>query len=221
MFPYKKYTFKNLYYWYTTTFTCKKKVFNGLGIVPKPNSIAFSFMLKSLTWCSVRDNVSLAYVAKHRKQVVNCGDLYFGNDNHFINHPRGEKKCLVSIAYPFYDHEIKLPKIQARYRKLVRDIAEVITKIKSKGYSIDYLPFFIGRDEPMIADIQEQLQSQDKVILRNVDFTLETIDQLFGNYNLALSMRFHSVLLAVKNAVPVIPISYDYKSEELLKERVY
>lgn len=218
LFPYRAYSFKSLFYWFTVTATCRRKVFNGIGIVPKPQSPAFAVLLKCLSWCSVRDNVSLEFCKKYRKQVVNCGDLYFGNEHHYINHPQKTKKCIVSIAYPFYANEIIKPDIKRRYNLLVENIAEAVATIKAKGYDIEYLPFFIGRDEPMIANIQEKIGSQDKVLERGVDYTLDKIDQLFGSFSLALSMRFHSILLAVKNAVPVIPISYDYKSEELLKE---
>lgn len=218
LFPYRKYSFKNLFYWFTVTATCKRKVFNGLGIVPKPQSPAFAILLKCLSWCSVRDNVSLEFCKKYRKQVVNCGDLYFGNEHHYIDHSTRNEKCIVSIAYPFYPHEIVVPSIKKRYDLLVENIAEAVATIKAKGYDITYLPFFSGRDEPMIADIQRKLSSYDKVLVRGTDYTLDKIDQLFGSFKLALSMRFHSILLAVKNAVPVIPISYDYKSEELLKE---
>lgn len=31
-------------------------------------------------------------------------------------------------------------------------------------------------------------------------------------------MRFHSILLAVKNSLPIVAIEYDFKSEMLLKE---
>lgn len=218
LFPYRKYSFKSLFYWFTVTATCKKKVFNGLGIVPKIKSPAFAILLKCLSWCSVRDNMSLEFCKKYRKQVVNCGDLYFGNKYHYNKHPQQTKKCIVSVAYPFYTNEIILPDVKRRYNTLVKNIAEAITTIKARGYAITYLPFFMGRDEPMIADIQKEMGSNDKILERGVDYTLDKIDWLFGNFNLALSMRFHSILLAVKNAVPVIPISYDYKSEELLKE---
>lgn len=218
LFPYRNYTYKSLFYWLTETATCKKKIFNGLGIVPKPKSPAFAILLKCLSWCSVRDNVSLEFCKKYRSQVVNCGDLYFGNENHYTSHPQNMKRCIVSVAYPFYSNEINLPKVQKRYRTLVENIAKAIAQIKENGYEIEYLPFFIGRDEPMIADIQKILKSNDKVLKRGYDYTLDKIDCLFGSYNLALSMRFHSILLAVKNAVPVISISYDHKSEDLLKE---
>lgn len=218
LFPYRKYSFKSLFYWFTVTATCKKKVFNGLGIVPKIKSPAFAILLKCLSWCSVRDNMSLEFCKKYRKQVVNCGDLYFGNKYHYNKHPQQTKKCIVSVAYPFYTNEIILPDVKRRYNTLVKNIAEAITMIKARGYEITYLPFFMGRDEPMIADIQKEMESNDKILERGIDYTLDKIDWLFGSFNLALSMRFHSILLAVKNAVPVIPISYDYKSEELLKE---
>lgn len=217
LFPYRKYTYRNLLYWLSLTATCRKKVFCGIGIVPKPGSTAFPWLLRCLSWCSVRDNTSLEYIRRYRHQVVNCGDLYFGNDSHYVDHST-ERKCIVSVAYPFYADEIIHPEVKRRYKLLVSDIAKAVAYIKELGYEVNYLPFAIGRDEPMIADIQKELGSDDKVLKRGADYTLDNVDKLFGGYNLALSMRFHSILLAVKNAVPVIPISYDYKSEELLKE---
>ena len=86
------------------------------------------------------------------------------------------------------------------------------------GYEINYLPFYRGSDEKFIDRVQQYVGTNDKVLHFGEDFDLDTINHLFQQYSFGLCMRFHSILLAVKNSLPIVAIEYDFKSEMLLKE---
>lgn len=128
------------------------------------------------------------------------------------------KKLLVCLANPFRDNELKEKRIAKRFDRLTNQCAEFIAYYKKKGYEVHYLPFYHGSDEKFIKRVQSQLQSNDKVLKQDIDYTLDTIDELFQQYEFGLCMRFHSILLSVKNALPIVAIEYDFKSEMLLKE---
>ena len=218
LFPNIKYGLNNFLYFLLLRLRCKKIVVNGCGIVPKPSSIFFKLFIKQLYYCSVRDNISANFVKRIRKDVENCGDLYWGNDKHFTNTYNSEKKCIVCLANPFSEKEILTPHFRERYNLFLKNICEVICAIKSKGFVIEYLPFYEDYDNKLISDIQIIINSKDKILQRNIDYNIKDIDRIISRYQLGLCMRFHSILLAVKNNLPIVAINYDYKSESLLHE---
>ena len=97
-------------------------------------------------------------------------------------------------------------------------MVKLISDLKDEGYMVDYLPFYHGRDEKIVEDVQRALNSSDRVLQYGKDFALQDIDELFASYDIGVCMKFHAVLLAVKNSLPCLAICYDHKSEQLLKE---
>jgi len=196
--------------------TSRKLIVNGCGIVPKPHDKLFPIWLKILSYCSVRDDVSANYAGKYR-QVINCGDLYWGNENHYTNERRGNK-CLICLANPFSEEEKRSVHFAARYERFLSDCCSIIAAIKKRGYETTYLPFFVHSDTMLFSDLQQRLGTSDKVLLRRKDYDIGEIDKLFSEYDLGICMRFHSILLALKNTLPMVAICYDYKSKSMLEE---
>ena len=122
------------------------------------------------------------------------------------------------MANPFSDTELQDKNVALRFDKLVKQCAELILRYRNAGYTIHYLPFYRGSDEKFIRRVQQELGTNDKVLQFGKDFSLDTINELFQQYSFGLCMRFHSILLSVKNALPIVAIEYDFKSEMLLKE---
>lgn len=204
-----------------TGLTSRRIVLNGVGVVPKPNRRYFDMFMKTVSYCSVRDEMSREFVAKGYPQVVNCGDLYWGASCDLSKMEKlsgKEKRLLVCLANPFSEEEKRQQRIMDRYRLLVRQMARIVSYAKTKGYKVDYLPFFHGSDEKFIGDVQDELKTSDRMLRQNVDYTLDDIDILFRHYDMGICMRFHSVLLAIKNGVPCVGICYDHKTEQLLQE---
>lgn len=223
LFPSRSFTFKDLIYRLSLGLTSKRIIMNGVGIAPKPERKYFDIFMKSVDYCSVRDDVSKDFVAKVFPQVVNCGDLYWGSSYKCMTTNKlnrgGCKRLLICLANPFSEKERDGNKrINERHCLLVRQMAKLITYVKGFGYEVNYLPFYHGSDEKLISDVQREMQSGDKVLLRGKDYTLDNIDELFQAYDFGICMRFHSILLSVKNGLPCVAICYDYKSEQLLKE---
>ena len=202
--------------------TARHKALNGVGIVPKQPRRWFDLFLRTFDYCSVRDEISRKFVSEIAPNTVNCGDLYWGApiiDKALCSKNIGEgKKLVVCLANPFSETEKKDVRIQGRYELLVKQISTIIAETKALGYQIHYMPFFMGLDERFISDVQTCLGSHDKILLQGKDYELDTIDQLFASYDAGICMRFHSILLAVKNNVPCLAICYDHKSEQLLQE---
>lgn len=218
LFPSKKFNGKDLRRLILQRLTAEHVIINGCGIVPKKTSFWFKLFLRTLSYCSVRDEVSRLYVESLGKKVVNCGDLYWGNASDTTNVTRDNRTFLICLANPFNKDELMQERIHKRYGLLISQLAAFITMIKRKGYIVHYLPFFQESDELFITDIQNKLNSSDLVLQRNIDYDLEQVDHLFACHGAGLCMRFHSILLALKNRMPMVAINYDYKSESLLQE---
>ena len=218
LFPSKNFSVKDLRMSILQRLTAEHVIINGCGIVPKQPSFWYKLFLKTLSYCSVRDEVSRSYVESLGQKAINCGDLYWGNVSDTTNVPRDDRTFLICLANPFSKDELMQERIRRRYELLISQLVTFIAMVKRKGYVVHYLPFFQGSDELFIADIQNKLNSTDLVLRRNVDYDLEQVDCLFAAHGAGLCMRFHSILLAVKNRMPMIAINYDYKSESLLQE---
>lgn len=195
----------------------KKMILNGLGIVEKPNRKWFDRFLGMIDYCSVRDEKSLEFVSK-KISALNCGDLYWGADLYGGANIRTSKRLLVCLANPFSDKELENKHINLRFEKLIKQCVDCVKLFKEKGYEVNYLPFYQGSDEKFIKKVQYRLSSNDKILERGIDYNLQTIDSLFHQYDFGLCMRFHSILLSLKNSLPIVAIEYDFKSEMLMKE---
>lgn len=195
----------------------KRMILNGLGIVEKPARKWFDCFLRMIDYCSVRDNKSLEFVSPQIK-AVNCGDLYWGANQYGGGKQENSRRFLVCLANPFSDKELQSKSVSERFDKLIQQCVDCINKYKQMGYDVNYLPFYHGSDEKFIKRIQEKLHSKDKILQRDIDYNLDNIDELFHKYEMGLCMRFHSILLSIKNSLPIVAIEYDYKSEMLMKE---
>lgn len=218
LFPSRNYSLKNLLSYYLLSVTSKFTIVSGCGVVPKENSFYFNLFLDRVQYCSVRDDISKKYIESLHHHAINCGDLYWGNFNDTSNVLRKKGTCLVCLANPFGRDELANISIKHRYGLFVETLSKVLMKIKSKGYELSYLPFFHGTDEYLIDDLQSLLRTNDKVLCYERDFTVDTVDQLFASFEIGFCMRYHSILLSIKNRLPMLAISYDYKSEMLLNE---
>ena len=222
LFPSRTFGVRSLISGLLQGLTARHKALNGVGIVPKQPRRWFDLFLRTFDYCSVRDEISRKFVSEITPNVVNCGDLYWGaplKDKALcLKNIGGGKKLVVCLANPFSATEKKDIRIQRRYELLVKQMTTIITETKSLGYLIHYMPFYMGSDEKFICDVQNFLGSHDKILRQGKDYELDTIDQLFASYDAGICMRFHSILLAVKNNVPCLAICYDHKSEQLLQE---
>lgn len=220
LFPSRIFGFKQLLKNSIYRFVSSKMILNGVGIVPKPKRHFFDYFLRLLDYCSVRDDKSWQFVSGSAA-AINCGDLYWGSETSESNgggNRTRKQKYLVCLANPFSDVELKNVKTANRFEKLVKQCGDLIRTYRNTGYEINYLPFYRGSDEKFIDRVQQYVGTNDKVLHFGEDFDLDTINHLFQQYSFGLCMRFHSILLAVKNSLPIVAIEYDFKSEMLLKE---
>lgn len=218
LFPSRSFSLRNLLSNMQLGLTCKKRIICGCGIVPKDESRYFQKFLQTVDYCSVRDEISRTYVENLGCRAVNCGDLYWGNNNEPLNVERKAGTCLICLANPYGENELNNKATRQRYNTFLSSLSKVISAIKSAGFVVEYMAFFHLSDEVLIEDLQQLMGTEDKVLRYGTDYTIESVNSLFARYEIGFCMRFHSILLSIKNCLPFISINYDYKSEMLLKE---
>lgn len=228
LFPSTKFGIRQFVTYLRYFFQSKKIVINGIGIVPKQGFVSnflFGSFLRMASYISVRDDVSKQYVDKllFNKKCINCHDLFFGRELLPLPKTMNDKRkgLLVCIANPFSEEEKKDPNIVSRYNKLVKQLQDAIYRISSNytDNKVSFLPFFKGSDEILINDILKDQRLRDSQILStSSDFKIEKVDEVFSRYKFGICMRFHSIVLSIRNCLPFVGICYDYKSESLIKE---
>lgn len=148
---------------------------------------------------------------------MNCHDLYFAKG---LDSLKGNRNgVLVCMANPFTKQEMQETHYITRYEALIQTIQSLLKRMKADFEKITFMPFFLGSDEKIISDIMQDGELSDSNVLTPYkDFTLDEVDSIFASYKIGLCMRFHSFVLATRNALPFVGICYDYKSESLLNE---
>ena len=78
LFPSLSFGWRQLLRHVELSLTSKKRILNGVGIVPKTKRFWFDLFLRTFDYVSVRDELSQTFVSKIYPDVINCGDLYWG-----------------------------------------------------------------------------------------------------------------------------------------------
>lgn len=201
--------------------TSHKTIMTNVGVVPKDQNSSkyFSFFLKKFDYISVRDNISKKYVESLlNKNIDNNYDLYFSKELEEPNYKRNNR-LLCCIACPFSNQELSDTHYSERYKDFIKQISSLINSAITRFNGIDFLPFFESTDIKTAKLILDEIPDIKKcrILKRDVDFCLENIDVLFSSYEFGICMRFHSIVLSIRNGLPLLPICYDYKSEDLVR----
>ncbi len=220
-----KFGVKQLYYSLKQLCTQRKIILNGIQITPKDKSSSFWFKLwlKRMSYISVRDNISLEYLRSLGvRNAINCGDLYFGAPTPLSDSKRlCGKNALICLARAWTDEELEMESKHKHYLRLVKAYHEIIHYLVDKGYNIVFIPFYDYKDDNMIQHIislDPPHSYNYRIVKEGVDYELDEVNYYFQEADIAVCMRFHSLVLSIKNMLPCVAICYDYKSKSLLDE---
>ena len=223
LFPSKSYSFRGFLGACLIFLRSKCRIIEGVGIVPKHDKnskIWFHLFLKMFNYISVRDRLSLDYIKSlGNLNAINCHDLYFGHKINVNETKHLTTGAIICLANPFSTEEKKNHEVAKRYSLFVSQMQRICVEIKKRFGPLTFLPFFLGSDENLIKDVLRNSDLSDsKVLTYGKDFSIDSIDEIFGKFGFALCMRFHSIVLSIRNIVPSLCICYDYKSSQLLSE---
>lgn len=127
--------------------------------------------------------------------------------------PYANKVVIISlIDCAFTARSKSLHKVANTFESKIVDIANTFLK---KGYTVTLLNSNAEQDRPACDRILNKLNSAN-VDSFDYDGNLEDVFDLYRNSSVVIATRLHTIVLAWLYRIPVVPIVYDIKVENML-----
>ena len=191
-----------------------KKVIFYLNSIDEANNFIFELIKRRVLKKSkvyVREKRSLMYLSKIGIESK------FGVDTAFLlhNNSKSNEKKYISLIYTKYDFmftENQKSEIEKIVTKYV--IEPLMRFAKENDYKINVIPHLGTPQE--IKYIKDKFCCYDDVFcVRNDVKDALAYDEAIANSYIVVSMRYHGIVIAGKNGVPFISLSYDTKMNEV------
>ena len=189
-----------------------------LNTIGSSKSKIFDFFAKIVLRKSiiyVREKKSLEYIESlglNAKFGVDTA-FSFKNDNEFID--KKDKIVFVPTILKSWHPNFKNIEIDDLvFNKILPIIAEFSN---SKKLKIELIPHLKNEEEKEYYEIiEKKLKELDvSVVTRNDIDTVYKYNNAIKESRIVIGMRYHSIVLAVKNLVPFISLSYENKMQEV------
>ena len=193
----------------------KKKVFvysNGVGPINKRfNRNITRRVLNKVDYITLRDKDSYDFIKSigvNNPNIKVLSDPVFNLKEASDESVRekfdiNEDTVLVSIR-SWIDDE-----------KLISELSKFLNYLIDEGKNIVFMPMQTPRDTTISEKIAANLKSS-KII--NEKYPVEILMSLMKNADFIVAMRLHAMIYAIHQNVPFIGLSYDPKTETLLKD---
>lgn len=99
--------------------------------------------------------------------------------------------------------------------KLIAELSKFLNYLIDEGKNIVFMPMQTPRDTTISEKIAANLKSSTII---NEKYPVEILMSLMKNANFIVAMRLHAMIYAIHQNVPFIGLSYDPKTETLLKD---
>jgi tetratricopeptide (TPR) repeat protein len=123
---------------------------------------------------------------------------------------------ILGIQLRHWNHDTQ--NLKTDPNKWESEVAQALdTFVARKGVSVVFIPFqqsadwAFSDDRPVLQRVRSQMQHSEKTYLLEGDLKPGEISSIIAGCDLVLAMRFHSVILSVKNAVPCVALAYSLK----------
>ena len=130
------------------------------------------------------------------------------------HHDPTHKRVIISlIDCSLRQRSKKLNKSAVSYESKMAAVARLFLY---EGYNVTFLNSQTEQDRPACDRVLNQLDSPNIEVI-DYDGNLEPIFELYRNSSCVVATRLHTIVLAWLHDIPVVPIVYDIKAENLLK----
>ena len=161
----------------------------------------------------IRDEVSIGYVTKlagHLEKVVYTPDFtqsLMGVEKDEFNNLK-DRVCIIPNEKLFKSHTIDKDK----YIRLLNSIISFCTEKKIKPF---LLLHEYGKDNTLIGSLSGEISQSLEIVSESDPLVLKAI---IGQSKLVISSRYHGLINALYQSVPVIATGWSHKYETLLNE---
>lgn len=128
-------------------------------------------------------------------------------------HKKNEFVIISVIDCFFKGRSSKIQSFGKSYENKIIDIVDELTK---KGKKVILLNSNTKQDSPASQRIECSVKNRDNVQIYDYEGNIDSIIQLYSNAEFVIGTRLHTIVLAWLFNIPVIPLIYDIKVEEML-----
>lgn len=192
-----------------------KKVFvysNGVGPINKKFNRKFtSKVLNKVDYITLRDNDSYELIKEigvTNKNIKVLSDPVFN-----LKESSDESLCKVFDINK--DTVIVSVRSWMNDEKLINELSKFLNNLIDSGKNIVFMPMQTPRDTVISEKIAKNLSSS-KII--DEKYPVEILMNLMKHSGLVIAMRLHAMIYAIHQNVPFIGISYDPKTDTVLKD---
>lgn len=196
----------------------RKVVFFGIGISKRVDWISRLLWRRIIRRCDLfftRSDGFLGTVDVDESDTIQTiADVAFASA---ITKPSvdacAKKRVGIAVANLFAEDDSK------QYENSVSVWSKVCKSLTESGYIVDLIAFTKGKDDMMINDIIRNLPENIGGGVRRVYYN-EVSDAVakWNQYEQAICMRFHSLVLSILANVPALPIAYGHKTASLAED---
>lgn len=193
----------------------KKKVFvysNGVGPINKKFNRTFTRkVLNKVDYITLRDNDSYEFIKSigvNNKNIKVLSDPVFNlkeadDDSLCKKYEINKNTVLVAVRSWMNDE------------KLIDELGKFLKYLIDAGKNIVFMPMQIPRDALISEKIASKIKSC-KII--DEKYPVEILMNLMKSADFIIAMRLHAMIYAIHQNVPFIGLSYDPKTDTLLKD---
>lgn len=220
LFPSKK-TAKILFYLATLTIMkLKRGIGLGIGVgigtgnfKSKLDIYLLNKMFKASKAFVIRQEApvipAITECVQNNKLIVATDVMLSKNVLKEVNAEKDSKKVVVSLANIFADDE-------AMYKKeFINRISEVIAEVINSGYYVKLIPFSNERDESLNDEVAKVVNNKDCISVPYVEEPNDAVREIYSA-RFTICMRFHAVILSLRENIPCCAIAYSDKSEDIM-----
>lgn len=160
---------------------------------------------------SFRDRYS-QQLFKDLNNVSYAPDLLFG-----CSLPKPEQKHKIGISCIFDNHRTGLPDYNEN--KYINFLADICNNYINNKYSVSLFSFCnMQEDNEAAKKILKNINNKDQVDIIEYNGDISFFLNCFLSCEFIVGTRFHSIVLALNAEIPVFPIIYNLKSQNLLND---
>jgi polysaccharide pyruvyl transferase WcaK-like protein len=202
-------------------------LFIGIGSIrTKTGAWLTRLSLNSAAHSYFRDKESYEYA----KKLLHVSDkkISLSTDGIFLNFAWGSEKALINVPEK-YDAIVGINVLSdipdwINRDQYITELKQLVTELEKRNYFIVFVPFqtkFNPLSDLVFIEKEIAAHLDPSAYLLYDDISLSKLKSLFGQLDLFVGMRFHSLLSSVIFKTPFVGIEYDTKCTRLMQDMSY
>jgi polysaccharide pyruvyl transferase WcaK-like protein len=193
----------------------RKKIFvTSIGLGPFKTKKQIDYTIRTLKladYVTVRDEKSYDYIKSLGDKVHLSIDPVFLLEKMTDKNMEKERKTIsICIIDLFLNKDTK-----EKYDNYIDGLSKLINQLQEKGYLI-YLFSTEPRDYKAVHEVFNKVTNSNNIEIKEIS-NLNELIKLYGNTDLIIGTRMHSLIVGLSQLIPVIGLSWQDKVNEMFE----